>query len=258
MWSFFRKEKKAKTVAFATSCWEKDWEKIVLDEEYLSRKMIGNHDYSFHEKILIINNVSDEEKVLFHAQKLKEKKIITHIYLSRPQEKEIFSFFCLQRSDCRMGKDADQYDNVTPAWIYYNALAPLSAIYYCQSDYLLYMTGDVTVEQKTSWIPLAIGKMEKNQRYKVANLTWNDRYDEAKKESYKKDGDFFVAKAGFSDQMFLVATKDFKQPIYGEIRDDAAHFPRGEVFEKRVYSFMKNHRWKRITFRKGSYLHKSF
>jgi hypothetical protein len=258
MWNLFKKEKKIPTVTFATCCWEKDWEKILLDEEYLPKKQIENHGFAFHEKILIINNVSDEEKVSFHAQKLVDKGILTHYYLSRPKASEILQFFQLKRSDFRMGKDAKDYEDVTNDWIYYNALAPLSAIYFSSSDFLLYVTGDVYLEKKVDWIEKAIDKMQKKKKYKVANLTWNERYGEAAKESYKSDENFFISKSGFSDQMFLVLREDFLQPIYGEIREDAAHFPRGDVFEKRVYSFMKNHRWQRITYKLASYVHKSF
>ncbi len=258
MWGFFRKEKKTNTLSFATSCWEKDWRQILLNEEYLQKKMIENHCGSFREKILIINNVDDEDLVSFHAKKLKEKNILTQVYLSRYTEKEVLDFFQLKRSDFRIGEDASSYENVTPDWIYYNALAPLSAIYLAKSDFLLYMTGDVYLDQPIAWTDQAMEKMQKRTSYKVANLSWNGNYAEARKESFRKDGDFFVAKSGFSDQMFLVATKDFRQPIYGEIRSDAAHFPRGDVFEKRVYSFMKNHGWQRIIYSRGSYIHKSF
>ncbi len=146
--SFFRKEKKIAAVSFATACWEKDWEKILLDEEYLQKKQIENHSFAFHEKILIINNVADEEKVSFHAQKLVDKGVLTHYYLSRPKASEILQFFQLKRSDFRMGEDAKDYENVTDDWIYYNALAPLSAIYFSNSEYLLYVTGDVFLEKK--------------------------------------------------------------------------------------------------------------
>jgi hypothetical protein len=66
-----------------------------------------------------------------------------------------------------------------------------------------------------------------------------------------------MAKKGFSDVCFLVKTEDFKKPIYNEIREDSAHFPRGDVFEKRVYSFMKNHKWQRITYVDGICVHKN-
>ena len=67
----------------------------------------------------------------------------------------------------------------------------------------------------------------------------------------------FVSKNGFSDQQFLVNIKDFKKQIYNEIRTDSYHFPRGDVFERRVFSFMKNNGWERIIFRHGSYIHEN-
>lgn len=258
MWNLFRKEKKERSVSFATACWEKDWEKILLCPEYLQKKQIENHSFPFREKILIINNVSDEEKVAFHAHKLIEKGVLTHYYLSRPKEKEILDFFQLQRSDFRPGKDVPSDKGITFDWIYYNGLAPLSAIYYCKSNYLLYVTGDVYLDQKVEWVGKAIEKMQKVKKYRVANLTWNECYHEAEKESCRKDGDFFISKSGFSDQMFLVSKEDFQKPIYSELREDSGHYPYGDIFEKRVYSFMKNHGWQRITFRLGSYVHKSF
>ncbi|MBU6447214.1 MAG: hypothetical protein KGQ49_07435, partial [Verrucomicrobia bacterium] len=53
----------------------------------------------------------------------------------------------------------------------------------------------------------------------------------------------------------LVKTADFQAPIYGEIRADGAHYPRGDVLEKRIFSYMKNRGWARITYRRGSYTH---
>src|SRR5690606_32625988 len=114
-------------------------------------------------------------------------------------------------------------------------------------EYLLYVTGDVSLKKPLNWIRKAIRFMEKRPDVKVANLTWNDNYAEAKRESCRSTWNFYVANEGFSDQMFLVKTADFKQPIYGEIRSDGAHYPRGDVFEKRIFSYMKNRGWERIT-----------
>jgi len=99
--------------------------------------------------------------------------------------------------------------------------------------------------------------MEKNPRIKVANPTWNRNYKEAKSESRRTTWNFYLAGQGFSDQLFLVRREDFQKPIYGEIRPDSHHYPRGDVFEKRVFSYMKNRGWERITFRRGSYIHEN-
>jgi len=166
-------------------------------------------------------------------------------------DESVLSFFRLKREDFR--PDA----GITADWVYYNAVAPLSAIHACKSDYLLYLTGDVRMDKPVDWIRPALRWMEKDSRVKVANPTWNGNYKEAKKESYRTTWNFYRAEQGFSDQLFLVKRADFQGPIYGEIRPDSHHFPRGDVFEKRVFSYMKNRGWERITFRRGSYTHEN-
>lgn len=246
------------TVSFATCCWEKDWRHLLCDSEYMRVYQVGNHRFPFQEKILIINNVLDLPKVIKAASALVETGVLTRFVIAEEIQDEIMRFFQLERKDFTSGADAIHYPGVNADWVYYNALGPLAAIYTVKSDYLLYLTGDVRLDQEVSWIEKALSKMEKNPLYKVANLTWNEKYSEAKAESYKRKWDFYVAKQGFSDQMFLVKSADFKQPIYGEIREDSSHFPRGDVWEKRVFSYMKNRGWERITYRRGSYTHKNF
>lgn len=228
------------TVTFATTCWEKDWRLILLDPEYLRGKQIGHHLFPFAERLLIINNVNDLEAVKKAAQEKVDQGILTRYVVAE----DILSFFNLSRSDFN-------------DWQYYNALGPFNAIYHCQSDYLLYLTGDVYLKKPVSWLEKALRFMEKKGQVKVANLTWNDNYREAKKESYRGTWNFYVADQGFSDQMFLVRKADFRAPIYREIRPDSHHYPRGDVFEKRVFSYMKNREWERITFRHGSYTHEN-
>jgi hypothetical protein len=171
---------------------------------------------------------------------------------------EALDFFQLKRADFRMGPDAGLYQNVSADWIYYNALGPLCSLYAARSEYLLYLTGDVRLDRKVDWIGKAIRKMQKRKSCKVANLVWNKRYGEAFRESYKVGWNFFRAKEGFSDQMFLVKTSDFRAPIYGEIREDSSHFPRGDVWEKRAFSAMKNRSWERLIYWRGSYTHENF
>lgn len=241
-------------VSFATSCWEKDWRLILLDPDYLRVKQMAHHRFPFAEKILVINNVSDLERVKRAAQTKVDEGVLTRYVVA---EESVLSFFQLKRSDFQPGPDALQYENVNADWIYFNALGPLTAIYTATSDYLLYLTGDVRLDRPVRWMEKALRQMEKEPNYKVANLTWNDNYKEAKRESHRSKWDFFVAKQGFSDQLFLVRQKDFRQPIYGEIRSDSTHYPRGNVFEKRVFSYMKNRGWERITYRRGSYTHEN-
>lgn len=246
---------KTKTVTFATSVWEKDWRQVLLNPEYLPKKQIGNHCYPFAEKLLVINNVADYAAVYAAALKWVEKGVLTRIVKA---EEWMLVPFQLKRTDFTMGADAHKYDNVNNDWIYFNALGPLAAIYACKSDYLLYHTGDVRLDQPVDWIQAAIDLMETHNRFRIANLVWNGKYDEAKKESYRKKGRFYLAREGFSDQMFLARRETLFRPIYREIRADSDHFPRGDVFEKRVFSYMKNRGWERIIYNRGSYTHENF
>jgi len=228
------------TVTFATSCWENDWRTILLKPGYLEWLQIGHHCFPFQERLLVINNVKEVETVQAAARAKVQQGILTRVVVAQ----DILGHFQLKREDWN-------------DWQYYNALGPLTAIFEAQGKYLLYVTGDVYLKKPVRWIPQAIRFMQKHPQCKVANLSWNDRYEEVKKESYSRSWNFALSREGFSDQMFLVRTGDFKAPIYGEVREDASHFPRGDVFEKRVFSTMKNRGWERITFMWGSYTHEN-
>jgi len=254
---FFRKGP-LPSVSFATSVWEKDWRPVLLDPEYLKVKQIGNHAFPFAEKLLVINNVADPAAVQAAAQAKVREGVLTRYVMAEEIASEALRFFELERADFRMGPDAPQYAGVNPDWIYYNALGPLVSLYASLSPYLLYLTGDVRLDKRVDWIGKAIRRMERSERLKVANLVWNRRYDEAKRESYDREWNFFLAREGFSDQMFLVKRSDFCQPIYGKIRPDSEHFPRGDVFEKRAFSAMKNRGWERLIYRRGCYTHINF
>lgn len=223
-------------VTFATSCWERDWRVLLLDPEYLALRQIGYHQFPFCERLLIINNVDDLNLVKEAAQAKVDEGVLTRFVVAQ----DVLHAFGMKREELN-------------DWQYYNALAPLMAIHEARGEYLLYLTGDVSLKKPVRWIHRAIRFMQKSPNVKVANLTWNDNYREAKKESHRSTWNFYVSD-GFSDQMFLMKISDLKIP-YREIRPDASHYPRGDVWEKRMFSYMKNRGWARITYRKGSYTH---
>jgi hypothetical protein len=93
----------------------------------------------------------------------------------------------------------------------------------------------VSNKTPTQWLSDGIETLRNNNNVKVFNLTWNEEYSAAKKEADYDDllnGYGF----GFSDQMYLIRSADFKKPIY-EFYDPASErYPKygGELFEKRV------------------------
>lgn len=222
-----------------------------MNRDYLGRRQIANHCFAFQERLIVINNVEDRKAVFEAAQQRVAEGILTGVVVA---EESMLASFGLKREDFR----GDPVSGSSADWLYYNALAPLAALHAAKSDYILYLTGDVRLEEPFAWIEQAIRLMEKNPFYKVANPLWNDKIQEAKKESIRKKRNFFVSDRGFSDQLFLARRADFCQPIYQEIREDASHYPRGDIFEKRVFSAMRNRGWLRLTYSKGSYIHENF
>jgi hypothetical protein len=110
-----------------------------------------------------------------------------------------------------------------------------------------------------TWISDAFKILEERSEVFVANANWDKEFLLTEEESFDSIDDFFLG-FGFSDQCYLIRTKDFRQPIYNEHLEVSARYPEygGELFEKRVDSYMRNHNLYRITSKKASYMHKNF
>ncbi|KAA6316250.1 hypothetical protein EZS27_033413 [termite gut metagenome] len=92
------------------------------------------------------------------------------------------------------------------------------------------------------------------------NPTWNHCFNGAKKESIgEKTGNFYIG-YGFSDQCYLVRTADFKAKIYDYSHPISKRYPKygGELFEKRIDSFMRSKGRLHLTSTKETYIHKNF
>lgn len=231
------------SVTFATSCWERDWD-ILLRTKFLQNK-IERNAYDFAKKTLIINNVNNRVKVEKYAKEAVDKGVISDYFFVEDYIDEALEHFELTKE--ALGKG------------YHYSNHELASIYLCKTDYLLFYTGDTWLDKKVVWVQSAVAEFEKNSEYKVANLIWNYRCDDAKMEASSELENFYVG-FGFSDQCFLVRTADFKAPIYNEVNPDSERYPKygGETFEKRVDSWMRNHKYLRLTFKHGSYLHEDF
>ena len=56
------------SVTFFTSCYENDWKTIVLNGGYENK--LKNYNFIFDKKVLIINNVIDQDEVKSYVKKL--------------------------------------------------------------------------------------------------------------------------------------------------------------------------------------------
>ena len=231
------------TITFETKCWEKDW-KYLLNTD-LIKKNIDRHNYSFEKKVLMINNISNYNAVISAADKLIKNGTLTEYFLVDDYAEKTLEYFDITKEDLGIG--------------YYYSISELVSIFLCNTEYLLHYSSDSKLKTRSNWIYSALIEFENHDAIKVANPTWNQEYGQAKNESIFEDADFFKG-FGFSDQCYLIKMKDFKDRIYKEKNPLSKRYPSygGELFEKRVDSWMRNNNYYRITYKHDSYYHKNF
>lgn len=231
------------SVTFETKCYEKDWE-ILLKTDRLEA-MIARNRCDFTDRVLYINNVADPDMVRSHAERLKQRGVITEHVLVDECADQALTFFGLDRDSFQGG--------------YYYSIQELVGIYRCRTDYLLHFSGDSILDGTFEWIDAAIRKMEADQRVKVATCLWNNNREDADNDSVEQDQDYWLD-FGFSDQCYLLKTVDFRTPIYNQTHPASQRFPvyGGELFEKRVDAWMRNNGYLRCVNKHGSYLHKNY
>lgn len=232
------------TTTFVTKCYEKDWE-ILIKQGGIQNK-INNLNYNFDKKLLFINNVDDINLVKQEADKLISQNIIDEYYVVEEYADEALKKFNITKESFNGG--------------YYYSITELVSIHLCDTDYLLYLASDSILENKNfNWVDKAINIMENNPKILVANATWNFKYDEAERESFSEDDEWYYG-YGFSDQCYFIKTSNFNQSIYNEYNSASDRYPSygGECFEKRVDSYMRNKELYRITSKHISYSHPKY
>lgn len=231
-------------VIFETKCYENDWE-ILLRTNRLEQ-MIENCNYNFNKRILYLNNITNMNEAVVASEFAIKKGIIDEYYIVENYAAAALQFFNLDVNSFVGG--------------YYYSIAELVGIYLCQTPYLLHFSSD-SIMAKTSvpWVAQSIVEMEKNSNIIVANPVWNFQIKEARNESIKENSHWYLGQ-GFSDQCYLIKTEEFKKQIYNETNPYSERYPKygGELFEKRVDAYMRNHKKYRITHKGCSYLHQNF
>ena len=231
------------TVTLETKCWEHDWRPI-LEGEWL-RLLAERNAYPFSEKILMINNVKNYSAVSQCAERAIQQGWLSKYIIVEEHAAEALDFFSISRASLGIG--------------YHYSIAELVGIFLCHSDFLLHYAGDCMPAAASDWVSRAVRLMSQNPRVKVCNLhPGEDSGGEKCGLVDEKDG--FHIGNGFSDQCYLVRSKEFRQRIYNESNPASARYPRygGELFEKRVDSWMRNNGHLRATYKHAHYIHKNW
>jgi len=229
-----------KSVTLETKCWEGDWKKVLKTDRL--KVLTERNCYPFAESIVLINNVQNYRQVCKYARRAVEKGFISRYVIVKDYEEEALKFFGVSR------------DSLGRGHVY--SIAEFVGLYICKTDFLLHFSSDSIPAKSYNWIPKAIDLLDSDYRLSVANLTWNGNYQSAKEESFQENENFYIG-YGFSDQCYLVRLSDFRAPIYNEYHPASRRYPiyGGELFEKRVDSWMQNNGRLRATYKHGAYVH---
>lgn len=231
-----------------TKCWENDWHWVLQPNRM--RALAERCGFDRARYVVWINNGPSLESMKRAADALVSEGLIHEYGVVADTADEALSFF---------GIDPDSFNGG-----YYYSIAELVSLYMCNTKYLLHFSGDSIphVGVPVQWIDTLIGGLEEHPEWLVANLLWNERLHEAKREAAYFLGahDEWAVGYGFTDQMYLVRASDFKAPIYSCTHEAGERYPKygGNLFEKRVDAYMRIHQRLRATWVLGSYLHKNY
>ena len=232
-------------VTFETKCYENDWE-YILKTNYLN-KMIENCNFNFDCRNIIINNVKQRDVVEYYAQKKVNEKTVTAFYFVDDYIEDALEFFGIEKESFNGG--------------YCYSSAELVGLYVAKTKYLLHFSGDsfLPKRDRNNWIAEACGILENDQEIVAANPRWYEFDREWKEAKENRIGNFYLG-YGFSDQCYLVKADVFRAKIYDFKHPNSERYPKygGELFEKRVDSYMWVNEKQRITSINESYIHTNF
>lgn len=231
-----------KILTIETKCYEKDW-KLILTKSRLN-KVFNRCHVTNAKKVIYINNVLDRLRVEKRVSKLKAKKLIDEYYFVEDYELEVLNFFNLNRESFTSG--------------YHYSIQELTGIYLCDTPYLLHFAGDCILNKIDShkWIENSIKILNSENKFIVANASWERTFEGPKLESISEVNGFFVGQ-GFSDQCYLIKVSDFRKSIYCYTHSESERYPKygGELFEKRVDAYMRVQNKYRLTSNNAVYNH---
>lgn len=230
-------------VTFETKCWEADW-RFLLKRGGLER-MIGSETFPFHTRSLYVNNVDSPREVLKAANRLVSRGILDRAELVEEHANDALDMANLGAGDLGRG--------------YKYSIAELVGLLLAETPYLVHFAGDCKITDGAPWIADGVTLLSETSTVAVVSPR-----DSPVSTEFKRDvdqaADRWYFDSGFSDQCYLIRTGDFTAPIYGFSHPDSAMYPSygGELFEKRVYSWLRCTDRHRAIYLGASYEHQRY
>jgi len=215
------------SISFSTAVCHKDWKKLLCDGLLESR--LSNIGYEFDQINVFVNNVDNVQEVMSAAKALP---FVDQVFDSSAIKDEVMDFF-----------DIDIYDKI---WY---SIAPFSAIYKSEYDYIFFMTPDSDVHTKgTLFVQESMEML--TDPITLTTPSW----------SKKNNAPAWHTDDTVSDQCFIMKSEFARARIYNESNATTNSYPSyaGNSFEKRLCSYIRNHGMKRAIHTKSHYRHQNF
>ncbi len=228
-----------------TKCWEGDWKWVLQPSRFETlRKRCAVFDAKW---VLWINNGAEQMAMIDAASHLQRNGLIDEWGLVSEHAQSALSHFQIPPESFDGG--------------YHYSIAELVGLYKCATPYLLHFSGDVLplASGETTWLSTLMTGLRQHPEWAVVNLSWDGKYAEVRRDADHISEPWAIG-YGFSDQMYLVRASEVKSPIYNETNPAGRRYPSygGNLFEKRVDAYMRNHGRQRATLLTGAYQHKNY
>jgi len=197
---------------------------------------------TFDEKILLINNVENQDSAAAGATRLLESGEITSFHFVAGHLDSVLSAAGLRLSDLQPMIHYSDHDLVGPFLV--------------RSPYMLHWDADVVMREPANWVDEGCDLLACRDDVLVVNAcgpNWTTKSE----LTVGALGPFSLS-YGFSDQLWLVRSEDFRRPIYNYSAPASARYPSSHVcriFEERVDSYMRRTRRLRATHLETPYAH---
>lgn len=189
-----------------------------------------------------MNNVNDPSHVLEAAGRLVDAGVLTSVVLVVERLDRALAHYGLTAGDFGRG-------------LWYSS-AELVGLLECETKYLLHYASDVAMGHRSDWCVRGIELLRSDPRVAVVNPVWNGRLAEVRRESVDESGRHALGR-GFSDHCYLVEADRFRKADLAVGHPASDRYPEygGELFEKRVDSWMRGSGLLRATDLSACYIH---
>jgi hypothetical protein len=216
-----------RSVALVVNTFERTRDTVLMPGFF--SKIEKDNCRTFDEKVLLVNNVENQDSAAAGATRLLESGEITSFHFVAGHLDSVLSAAGLRLSDLQPMIHWSDCDLVSSFLV--------------RSPYLLYWDADVVMRESMNWVDDGCDLLACRDDVLVVNArgpNWTTRSE----LTVGTLGAFSLG-YGFSDQLWLARPEDFRRPIYGYSAPASAQYPTSHVcriFEQRVDSYMRRTR----------------